>query len=175
MERYIRTLISLGFLKINYVSEFRNIPTLSLTDNGLEFLDGDENLKVSIYGKDAMDCMQDVDKNLYEALRNLRKQIAGEIEMPAYIVCSNEPLLEMARQKPIDYDSMIKIKGIGKRFRERYGERFLEVIKGHNPPENLPNGPNTAKIEYKDIQSDDRGIHRISSLTDIVITRFQWY
>lgn len=147
LERYIRTLIHQGFLKINYVSQFHNMPTLSLTDRGSDFLKGNKNLEVTIYGKNTVDYMQGVDKNLYNALRNLRKEIAREIEMSAYIVCSNEPLLEMARQKPTDYDSLIKIRGIGKRFIENYGERFLTVIKEHDNPENILNRINNAVIE----------------------------
>lgn len=154
LERYIRTLIDQQLLKINYVSPYQNRPTLSLTDKGSEFLKGNKNLEVTIYGKNAVDYMQGVDKNLYNALRNLRKEIAREIEMSAYIVCSNEPLLEMARQKPTDYDSLIKIKGIGKRFIENYGERFLKVIKEHDSPANILNRINNAVIENTN-RSDD--------------------
>lgn len=39
-----------------------------------------------------------------------------------FIVCANDPLFQMARKKPTDYNSMIKIKGIGENFMENYGE-----------------------------------------------------
>ena len=44
------------------------------------------------------------------------------------MICTNEPLLEMARKKPTDYYSMKKIKYIGDRFMEKYGDLFLKII-----------------------------------------------
>jgi ATP-dependent DNA helicase RecQ len=72
--------------------------------------------------------LQGVDKDLYDILRELRKRIAAKEDIQAYIVCKNEAILQMAKKKPTNYDSMMNIKGIGKKFMDKYGDLFLNVI-----------------------------------------------
>lgn len=70
----------------------------------------------------------DVSKNLYEKLTALRKTIADEKGVPAYIVFSNATLSEMATHMPKTQEEMLEVKGVGDKKYETYGERFLNVI-----------------------------------------------
>ena len=68
------------------------------------------------------------DDDLYEALRELRHQIATEEGVPAYIVFSNATLEDMVRKRPMTTSAFLAVKGVGRVKAERYGERFLERL-----------------------------------------------
>lgn len=131
LEHFIRVLIDLKLLKIKYLPKYQNMPTLALTEKGEDFLLNKKIFKIGIFNKENTDYMERIDKDLYGILKDLRRQIATENDFPAYIVCSNETLLEITHQMPTDYHSMIAINGIGKSFMAKYGEQFLRVIKDY--------------------------------------------
>lgn len=127
LNRYINTLERWGILETKFKPKI-NKETIILTGKGKDFLLNNENLSFKIYGRKSADFMKGVDKSLFDILRELRKRIAQEQDIQAYKVCNNESLLLMAKKKPKSYDSMKKIKGIGKRFMEKYGDLFLNLI-----------------------------------------------
>jgi ATP-dependent DNA helicase RecQ len=65
---------------------------------------------------------------LYDHLVSLRKRLADEKNLPAYIVFGNATLSEMARVMPRSKDEMLEIKGVGDKKFESYGELFLNEI-----------------------------------------------
>jgi ATP-dependent DNA helicase RecQ len=67
-------------------------------------------------------------KILFEKLRNLRKEISKSINKPAFIICTDKVLREVAKQEPGDVDSLLSIKGIGNHFIEEYSSLFLNEI-----------------------------------------------
>ena len=67
-------------------------------------------------------------KILFEKLRNLRKEISKSINKPAFIICTDKVLREVAKQEPGDVDSLLSIKGIGNHFIEKYSSLFLNEI-----------------------------------------------
>ncbi len=72
---------------------------------------------------------RDVDGELFERLRALRKKLADRAGVPPYIVFSNAVLSEMSAMKPITEYEMLKVKGVGQEKLRRYGDAFLEEIK----------------------------------------------
>jgi ATP-dependent DNA helicase RecQ len=64
---------------------------------------------------------------LFEAFRTLRREIATENEVPAYIVFSDKTLVELSYKLPQTRDAMLDVHGIGEVKFERYGEKFLEL------------------------------------------------
>jgi ATP-dependent DNA helicase RecQ len=50
--------------------------------------------------------------------------------VPAYIVFSDRVLLEMASRKPATLEEMLEVHGVGPAKLSRYGEAFLERIRG---------------------------------------------
>lgn len=74
---------------------------------------------------------QEVDNNLFEKLRVLRRQLAMEQKVPPYIIFSDKSLVEMAAYKPIDKSKMLKINGVGEVKFEKYGELFINIIKDY--------------------------------------------
>lgn len=69
------------------------------------------------------------DKNLFEALRNLRRECAEEEKFPAYIVFSDKVLHNLASIKPLTLDQFAKVPGIGEYKTQKYGLRFITLIK----------------------------------------------
>ena len=69
------------------------------------------------------------EESLFEALRNLRMEIAREEKVPPYIVFSDKTLTHMCILKPKTREEMLSVSGVGEFKVEKYGERFLEAIK----------------------------------------------
>jgi ATP-dependent DNA helicase RecQ len=65
---------------------------------------------------------------LFEALRELRRNLAKEAGVPPYVIFHDSTLRELAAKRPHDDEALSHIAGIGARKRELYGPAFLEVI-----------------------------------------------
>ncbi len=72
----------------------------------------------------------DVDEGLFERLRELRREIAAEQEVPAYVVFSDKTLADMAARRPQNRAEFLDVFGVGDAKLERYGDVFLEAIPG---------------------------------------------
>jgi ATP-dependent DNA helicase RecQ len=67
--------------------------------------------------------------DLFERLKVLRKEIADEINSPAFVVMSDKTLHALATDMPITLATFGNTFGIGEHKRDTYGERFIAVIK----------------------------------------------
>ena len=67
---------------------------------------------------------------LFERLRALRRSIADAEGVPAYIVFSDAVLRAMAATRPATERDLLAISGVGPVKLERYGSRFLELLRG---------------------------------------------
>ena len=79
-----------------------------------------------------------VDGDLFESLRSLRRELAAERGVPAYLLFSDATLRDMARAKPRSAAALLSIRGVGERKLADLGERFLEVIAKHCRENRLP-------------------------------------
>jgi ATP-dependent DNA helicase RecQ len=68
------------------------------------------------------------DELLFERLRTVRKTLADERRVPAYIVFGDATLRAMARQYPTDLDAMENIPGMGEKKRAEFGDIFAGEI-----------------------------------------------
>lgn len=64
----------------------------------------------------------------FETLRELRREIAGEQGIPAYLVFSDKTLVDMCVRLPMSREEMLNVNGVGAYKYEKYGERFLACI-----------------------------------------------
>jgi ATP-dependent DNA helicase RecQ len=69
------------------------------------------------------------DEQLFERLRRLRRVLADERGIPAFMVFSDATLQDMAAKKPKSLKDMLNVSGIGERKLATYGELFLEEVK----------------------------------------------
>ena len=65
------------------------------------------------------------DEALFEQLRRLRKRLADERNLPAYIVFSDVALRQMARHYPASDGEFMRISGVGEKKLAEYGALFL--------------------------------------------------
>ncbi|NTU68869.1 MAG: DNA helicase RecQ [Chlorobiaceae bacterium] len=70
------------------------------------------------------------DRELFDRLRALRKQLADEQGVPPYVVFSDRTLHEMASRQPATPGEMLDIPGVGQAKLARYAEVFLALIAG---------------------------------------------
>jgi len=85
--------------------------------------------------------MAEGDEELFDSLRRLRKTLADEQGVPAYIVFGDRVLREMVARRPTTADELIGVPGVGPAKLERYGPTFLDAIRdvheattGESPP-----------------------------------------
>lgn len=66
---------------------------------------------------------------LFDNLRELRREIAKEENVPPYIIFSDKTLVDMCVKIPFNRMEMLEVSGVGENKFEKYGERFLEKVK----------------------------------------------
>jgi ATP-dependent DNA helicase RecQ len=66
---------------------------------------------------------------LFAILKDLRKEISHEENLPPFVIFQDPSLEDMAIQYPITKEELTQIVGVGAGKAEKYGEPFLEVIK----------------------------------------------
>src|SRR5476651_1125742 len=71
------------------------------------------------------------DEALFERLRELRKKLADERDVPAYIIFSDVSLRQMARNYPESENDFARISGVGEKKLREFGEVFLNEIALH--------------------------------------------
>lgn len=70
------------------------------------------------------------DRDLWERLRNLRRELASSQNVPPYVIFSDRTLWEMVRFKPRTLQDMASINGVGVKKLDQYGLVFLDVMDG---------------------------------------------
>jgi ATP-dependent DNA helicase RecQ len=76
------------------------------------------------------DALPAEDEELFQRLRDLRKELADRQGVPAYIVFSDKVLKEMAARRPATDVELLAVPGVGPAKLERYGRAFLDALGG---------------------------------------------
>ena len=119
-------------------------PVLRLNDASREVLRGTRAVQLlqpkAKVKKDRLDekSWDKVEGGLFETLRTLRRQLAEERRVPAYVLFSDATLREMARVRPGSVNALLNIRGVGERKLADLGQRFLEVISNYCRDNRLP-------------------------------------
>ena len=71
----------------------------------------------------------DGDHALFEALRQLRAELARDQNVPPYVIFHDATLIDLATRKPRDTRSLVEIDGIGVSKQERYGQSVVDLIR----------------------------------------------
>ncbi|WP_181312367.1 ATP-dependent DNA helicase UvrD2 [Nocardioides campestrisoli] len=74
------------------------------------------------------DCPASYDEELYEALREWRRERASRDEVPAYVVFTDATLQLIAEKRPRDDASLLKIAGVGAKKIEAYGDELRALL-----------------------------------------------
>ncbi len=68
------------------------------------------------------------DPELLDSLKRWREEISDEAGVPAYYIFTNDTLVELARHRPADRETLLSIRGIGPAKAARYGVTLLEIV-----------------------------------------------
>lgn len=71
-------------------------------------------------------------EELFEALRTLRKRLADQEALPAYIVLSDKVLHLLSTSRPTTIEEFGNISGIGEYKKKKYGKEFVELIRKYS-------------------------------------------
>jgi ATP-dependent DNA helicase RecQ len=119
--------------------DIENYGLLKLTKKGHEYiskpvsfmvtLDHDyeaasEDAAMAIGGKTST-----VDEELFIILKDIRKKLSREINLPPFVIFQDPSLEDMAIQYPINMEELQNIQGVGTGKAHRYGKKFIELIR----------------------------------------------
>ena len=119
-------------------------PVLRLNDASRDVLRGKRTVRLlqpkAVVSKTRFDeqSWEGVDHGLFESLRTLRRQVADERDVPAYVLFSDATLRDMARVRPGSASALLGIRGVGERKLADLGTRFLELIATYCRAKELP-------------------------------------
>ncbi len=110
-------------------------PVLVITELGMEAMRGDRQVDLVAPPKRPVrgaageaESWEGVDRSLFEHLRSVRRRLAGERGVPAYVVFGDATLREMARTRPSTPAALLEVKGVGDRKLAEFGDVFLEAV-----------------------------------------------
>jgi len=107
-----------------------------LLERGVNILKGLEEVTIreerltvkTAKAKKKVEYFDDYEVEIFDQLRELRKEIATTNKVPPYVIFSDKTLKELSNVMPTDKAEMLQIHGIGEVKFERYGEAFLELM-----------------------------------------------
>lgn len=126
----INVLIEKGFLDRSE-GEY---PVLRWTDRSSLLIQGGEKLLIqrkrerSVSLKKERETLE-VNQQIFDQLSQLRKRLAREQNVPAFVIFGDKTLQEMARLRPQTSEEMWKINGVGPIKWHKYGQQFLSLLR----------------------------------------------
>jgi ATP-dependent DNA helicase RecQ len=79
-----------------------------------------------------------VDEGLFEALRILRRKLADQRGVPAYVLFNDATLRDMARTRPSTPSALLGVRGVGEKKLADLGQRFIDEIMTYCRENRLP-------------------------------------
>jgi ATP-dependent DNA helicase RecQ len=143
LHAYLGQLQDQGFL----ITEGDRYPVLQVTPEGLDLLRAATACELyrqqrpqprGRKPKPIADSWDGVDSELFEALRELRREIAVERGVPPYVILHDRSLRDLARLRPATPEQLLAAYGIGEKKAADLGPRLLETIAGGATDERPP-------------------------------------
>jgi ATP-dependent DNA helicase RecQ len=139
----LRRIVSQLVYKNLVVKSGDEYPILELSPRGQDFLKQRQEIRLpkpkaiakSLQQSDAVDT--EYDRDLFEKLRLLRKELADEQGIPPFVVFGDLALRQMALYLPQSEENFSRISGVGQEKLKRYGKIFMEVIQTYAQENNV--------------------------------------
>ncbi|MBD5239095.1 MAG: DNA helicase RecQ [Bacteroidales bacterium] len=133
----IRQAVIAGYLS----RDIENFGLIRVTDKGMQYLHKPTSFKIvedNEFSDEDEEPMPPkggatgaVDPELFSILKDLRKKIARNHNLPPYVIFQDPSLEQMATTYPITMEELQNITGVGQGKAKRYGDEFLRVIRQH--------------------------------------------
>ncbi len=137
-EKFWNMVIRQALIAKFLAKDIENYGLLKLTERGMEFLEKPSSFMLA-EDHDYADTTDEenafgartaaVDDELFSILKDLRKKISKQKEVPPFVIFQDPSLEDMAIQYPITIDELQNISGVGAGKAQRYGKEFVEIIK----------------------------------------------
>ena len=165
----IRQAMIAGYIE----KDVENYGLLKITDDGRKYMKKPVAFKVTEdndFDEDEEPVPQKgggaADPALFAMLKDLRKKLSKQLDVPPYVIFQDPSLEAMATVYPINIDELQNIPGVGAGKAKRYGAEFCDLIKRHceeneiDRPEDLRvrTVANKSKLKVSIIQSIDRKV-----------------
>jgi ATP-dependent DNA helicase RecQ len=116
-----------GLLKLTKKgNDFLEEPYSVMLSQDHEYVEEDDEIAVNLAGKS-----NTVDDELFKILKDLRKKISKQKNLPPFVIFQDTSLEDMCIQYPITMTEMQNISGVGVGKAHRYGKEFVDVIKAY--------------------------------------------
>ena len=133
---FVRQLMVQGFLR----ADDARFGALRLTADARGVLRGDRTVRLrkdasvkprarSVRQREVFE-VDPKDQDLWETLRQCRRELAEEAGVPPYVIFHDATLKEMLHRRPTSTEEMLAIHGVGQAKLERYGAAFLDALRG---------------------------------------------
>jgi ATP-dependent DNA helicase RecQ len=137
-EKFWNMVIRQALIAKFLTKDIENYGLLKLTPKGLEFLENPTSFMLA-EDHDYADTTDEenafgartaaVDEELFSILKDLRKKLSKQKDVPPFVIFQDPSLEDMAIQYPITIDELQNISGVGAGKAQRYGLEFIEIIK----------------------------------------------
>ena len=142
-DRFWTTLIRQAVLAGYLHKDIDNYGLLKISDKAEAFIENPESFKIALdtsfedtesddddeFSGSAAGGGGAADTQLFEMLKNLRKTVAKNMNVPPFVVFQDPSLEEMTTNYPITMDELKNITGVGAGKATKYGKPFIELIK----------------------------------------------
>lgn len=146
LKEFINILIAHGYLDVN--EEFS---TVALNNISFKVIKGE----VEVLLKEVNIESNKVENNdLFDKLRYLRREIAEEEKKAPYMIFGDGTLREMSIKYPINKEEILQVSGVGEVKYERYGERFIEIIREYVATNNIKKEVAIEEVQLEEIEDD---------------------
>jgi ATP-dependent DNA helicase RecQ len=139
-EKFWNMVIRQALIAKFLTKDIENYGLLKVTQKGLEFLENPTSFMLA-EDHDYADTTDEenafgartsaVDEELFSILKDLRKKLSKQKDVPPFVIFQDPSLEDMAIQYPITIDELQNISGVGAGKAQRYGEEFVELIKAY--------------------------------------------
>lgn len=139
-QSVIQEAIVVGYLK----KDVESYGNLKITPEGKKFMSKPKSFKVNIIDEDDVDDIDienipqtgdadscAVDPELFAMLKDLRKKMANQMEIPPFVIFQDPALEAMATTYPINLDELANIPGVGQGKAKKFGKEFVDIIRRH--------------------------------------------
>lgn len=139
-EKIWQSVIRQGVLSGYMDKDIENSGALKVSDKGRKFIKKPTSFLISIDNDfdddDTEEPMESggtgaVDPALYQMLKDLRKRISKDVNLPPYVIFQDVSLEAMATTYPETIEELQNIPGVGVGKAKKYGKEFCELIKQH--------------------------------------------
>ena len=172
LKEIISYLVSDGFLSV----AGDKYPVLKISKEGHEVLRGKfrVEIKKAFAKSENKTPLVPFEKDLFEILRTLRKEVSEKLRVPPFVVFSDASLKDMCLKFPLTKDEFLKVSGVGEVKAEKYGEKFIRAVKEYALKNNIDriktpqiiennNEPYSSEVSKENVEKQEKEDTRIAT------------